>query len=258
MSLDTSPIRYIALDLDGTLLRTDKSVSARSRSAIQSAVEKGYKPIVATARPPRGAAALLKGYLADVPHIYYSGSRIVVGGNRLLNQTIPSEAALEIVNHFLDHAPDTTISVEIDDRFYSTHPHEHALPGDIIDVRDVLDREPIKIMLDMSDDLPPDILSHLPEEVRYVVSDAGTLAQISHADISKSDAIRRVVEAQGSDLSAVIAFGDDTNDVEMIRDAGIGVAMANAVYSVKAVAGHITLSNDEDGVAVTIEELLLN
>jgi len=258
MSLDTTIIRYIALDLDGTLLRTDKTISTRSRSAIQSAMEKGYKPIVATARPPRGASALLNGYLDDVPHIYYSGSLIIVGNDRILNQTIPSEAALEIVNHFLEHAPDTTISVEIDDRFYSTHPHEHALPDDVIDVRDVLDREPIKIMLDMSGDLLPDILSHLPKEVRHVVSDAGTLAQISHADISKSDAIRRVVEAQGSDLSAVIAFGDDTNDVEMIRDAGIGVAMANAVDSIKSVADHITLSNDKDGVAITLEELFLS
>jgi HAD superfamily hydrolase (TIGR01484 family) len=165
---------------------------------------------------------------------------------------------LEIVNYFLEHAPDTMISVEIDDRFYSTHPYEHALPGDIIDVRTVLDREPIKIMLDMSGDLPSDILSHLPPEVRHVVSDAGILAQISHANVSKSDAIRRVVEDQGSNLSQVIAFGDDANDVEMIRDAGIGIAMANAVGPVKAVADHITLSNDEDGVAVAIEELLLH
>jgi hypothetical protein len=50
-SLDTTPIRFIALDLDGTLLRTDKSISPRTRLAIQSAVEKGYKPIIATARP---------------------------------------------------------------------------------------------------------------------------------------------------------------------------------------------------------------
>ena len=83
-------------------------------------------------------------------------------------------------------------------------------------------------MLDMaSPDVPTDILSDLPDEVRYIVSDAGTLAQISNRDISKSDAIRRVVETLGGTLSEVIAFGDDTNDVEMIRDAAIGIAMAN-------------------------------
>jgi hydroxymethylpyrimidine pyrophosphatase-like HAD family hydrolase len=113
-------------------------------------------------------------------------------------------------------------------------------------------------MFDLKTDLPPDILSHLPDDVRHLVSDAGTLAQISHADISKSDPIRRIVETQGYDLTSVIAFGDDTNDAEMIRDAGIGIAMANAIDPVKSVADHITLSNDKDGVAIVIEELLLS
>lgn len=257
--LNTSPIRFIALDLDGTLLRTDKSISTRTRSAVLAAEALGYLPIIATARPPRSAAALLDGFLPDAPRIYYSGARILIGDNCIFNCTIPCPSALEIVNTFMDRAPRATVSVEIDDRFFATHPHEHALPGDVVDVREVLDREPIKIMLDMlSPDIPTDILSGLPDEVRYIVSDAGTLAQISNRDISKSDAIRRVVETLGGTLSGVIAFGDDTNDVEMIRDAGIGIAMANAVDPVKSVADHITSSNDEDGVALVIENLLLD
>ena len=113
-------------------------------------------------------------------------------------------------------------------------------------------------MLDTSGELPSDIFSHLPDSVRHVVSDGGTLAQISHADISKSDAIRRVVEHTGYSLSSVIAFGDDTNDIEMIRDAGIGIAMANAVPEGKAVSHQITETNDKDGVAIAIENLLLD
>ena len=58
-------------------------------------------------------------------------------------------------------------------------------------------------------------------------------------------------------LSSVITFGDDTNNIEMIRAAGIGVAVANAVSPVKSVADHVTLSNDKDGVAIVIETLLL-
>ncbi len=146
-----------------------------------------------------------------------------------------------------------TVSVEIDDRFYANQPHEHALDGDVVDVCTILEREPIKIMLSLTPDLSPDILAGLPSAVRHVISDAGTLAQIMHADVSKSDAIRRVVATEGADLSSVIAFGDDTNDVEMIRDAGIGIAMANAVDSVKAVANHITESNDDDGIALVLQ-----
>jgi 5-amino-6-(5-phospho-D-ribitylamino)uracil phosphatase len=258
LALDASSIRFIALDLDGTLLRTDKSISDRSRSAIESAQSRGYLPIIATARPPRGAAELLDGFLPDAPRIHYSGSHVCIGNDCIHNQTISIESARATVATLIDLAPHATVSVEIDDRFYSTHPHEHALPGDVVDIRTILDREPVKIMLDMTaPDLPSDILSHLPSDVRYVLSDSRTLAQIMHADVSKSDAIRRVAETLDGTLADVMAFGDDTNDIEMIRDSGIGVAMANAVDPVKAVADHITLSNDDDGVAATIEDLLL-
>jgi Cof subfamily protein (haloacid dehalogenase superfamily) len=253
MGLD--PIHYIALDLDGTLLCTDKSISARTRAAIASCVDLGCKPIIATARPPRAAEEFLQNFFPDAPRIYYSGSLIRTPSETLLDRRIPCDIALQVVDTLLSRAPDATVSVEIDDRFYSTQPHEHALKGDVIDVREVLDREPVKIMLCITPGLSPDILADLPSAVRHVISDAGTLAQIMHADVSKSDAIRRVVAADGADLSSVIAFGDDTNDVEMIRDAGIGIAMANAVDSVKTVADHITESNDNDGIALVLEKL---
>ena len=253
MLIDPTAIRYIALDLDGTLLRSDKSISGRTRTAILACVDLGYKPIIATARPPRSAEGFLQDFLPDAPRIYYSSSLIRAGSETLLNRTISCNIALEVVDTLLTRAPGATVSVEIDDRFYANQPHEHALDGDVVDVRTVLDREPVKIMLNITPDLSPNILTDLPSAVRHVISDAGTLAQIMHADVSKSDAIRRVVATEGADLSSVIAFGDDTNDVEMIRDAGIGIAMANAVDSVKAVANHITESNDDDGIALVLQ-----
>ena len=122
--LNTSPIRFIALDLDGTLLQTDKSISTRTRSAVLAAEALGYLPIIATARPPRSAAALLDGFLPDAPRIYYSGARILIGDNCIFNCTIPCPSALEIVNTFMDRAPRATVSVEIDDRFFATHPQQ--------------------------------------------------------------------------------------------------------------------------------------
>lgn len=248
----------MALDLDGTLLQSDGSVSRRTREAVTAAAERGHVPIVATARPPRTAEVLLDGFLPDAPRIYYSGSLIRVGSDCLLNRTIPSGTARAVVDGFLARLPDARVSVEIDDRLFATHPRPHARPEDVLDVRTVLDREPVKIMLDLTHpDLPPDILDRLPGQVRAVISDGGTLAQIMHADVSKSRALTTVLASYGALLDDAVAFGDDTNDLEMIRDAGFGVAMANAVDAVKAVADLITLSNDEDGVAVAIEEHLL-
>lgn len=256
--MNFSRIQYIALDLDETLLQTDKSVSDRTRAALETAQTRGLTPIIATARPPRKVVELLGDYLSDVPRIYYSGSLAYIGSDCIHRLTIPLEAAMATLDQLIDNAPNTKVSIEIDDRFYCTHPHGNALPGDVLDPRTVLDRgEPVKIMCDMkAPDLPDDILEGLPNQVRYVLSDGGNLAQIMQADVSKADGVRRIVEALGGTLDEVIAFGDDTNDIEMIRDAEIGIAMANAVEPVKAVADRVTASHDEDGVAIVLEELL--
>ena len=255
--LDFAHIRYLAIDLDGTLLRTDKSISPRARNAIQQAEARGLQPIIATARPPRTAESFLKDFLTDAPRIYYSGARIHVNGNLIRNRTIPIQTALSIIETFEDATPDARISLEIDDRLYANYRHHLANPEDVLDLRRILDREPINIMLNMTTpDLPKGILDLLPNDVRCVVSDAGTLAQIMNTDVSKSAAVERIVAERGGAMSQVLAFGDDTNDIDLIKNAGIGVALSNAVDLVKDVADHITVSNDEDGVAVVIETLL--
>ncbi|MDE0463623.1 MAG: HAD hydrolase family protein, partial [Caldilineaceae bacterium] len=67
---------------------------------------------------------------------------------------------------------------------------------------------------------------------------------------------RWLLERWGVGMEAVISFGDDVNDVEMVAEAGLGVAMSNAVPEVKAAADRMTVSNKEDGVAVVLEEFL--
>jgi len=251
------PFSFLALDLDGTLLRTDKSISDRTRRAIELAVYSGLTPIVATARPPRSAEHLLDGYLADAPCVYYSGAFVRLGEEFIHKQTIPVADASQIVNGFLDRVSEARISVEIDDQLFSTHPHVWVKPEDIGDVRPSLVREPVKIMLHMTHcDLPDDILDDLPDSVRCILSDKGALAQICHRDVSKSDGLTRLLDRLDGTLADVIAFGDDTNDAEMIREAGMGVAMENAVETVKAVADRVTLSHDNDGIALVLEELL--
>ena len=86
---------------------------------------------------------------------------------------------------------------------------------------------------------------------------AGTMCEILRADASKWTAVLHVAESWGVDPSEICAIGDDMNDLPMIAGAGLGVAMAHAPESVLAVADHVTLGNDEDGVAVFIETVLL-
>lgn len=93
----------------------------------------------------------------------------------------------------------------------------------------------------------------LPDECKAVITDDGTLCQIMHAEVSKWNSIQYVLQHLNREVSEVIAFGDDYNDMEMIEKCGIGVAMNNAVEELKSVAKFIAKSNDEDGVATFLE-----
>jgi hydroxymethylpyrimidine pyrophosphatase-like HAD family hydrolase len=74
---------------------------------------------------------------------------------------------------------------------------------------------------------------------------------------SKWQALSRLIEREGLSAEQVISIGDEINDIEMIRHAGLGVAMGNAIPAVKAVADYTTHSNEEDGVAHVVERFLL-
>jgi hydroxymethylpyrimidine pyrophosphatase-like HAD family hydrolase len=106
------------------------------------------------------------------------------------------------------------------------------------------------------DHMLPDYLALLPEDVRALVSTKVALVQVMARTASKGAALEAMVERWDLSLANVVAFGDDVNDVEMIESCGLGVAMANAVDEVKAVADFATTSNNEDGVAVVLERLL--
>jgi len=97
--------------------------------------------------------------------------------------------------------------------------------------------------------------------VRHLVmnntNDEGAFLEIMSAGHSKWSALSRLIEMEGCTAEQVICIGDEVNDLEMIRHAGLGVAMGNAIPAVKAVAHHVTRSNEEDGVAYVVEQFLL-
>lgn len=82
--------------------------------------------------------------------------------------------------------------------------------------------------------------------------------EIMPKDVSKGHALLEIAEYLGIDQENIIAFGDQDNDMSMIQMAGVGVAMGNAIDSLKAAADYVTLTNNEDGIAVYLEKYLLN
>jgi HAD superfamily hydrolase (TIGR01484 family) len=147
--------------------------------------------------------------------------------------------------------------LEIGDTLFLNRAINRTSPYSIVDLLTVAHQPAAKILFFQQEFATlASILDLLPTGTRAMLSDKYNLVQILAANADKTHALRHLIDHLGLEMAQVVAIGDDINDVEMIRDSGLGIAVANAIPAVKAVAQRVTLSNDEDGVAVAIEELL--
>jgi 5-amino-6-(5-phospho-D-ribitylamino)uracil phosphatase len=249
-------ITIAAIDLDDTALRSDKQMSPRVLTALRAWQAVGNRLIIATGRPPR-AMQSLPPELHEVPWICYNGAEIHSQGAIIYHDLIPALAAQEIVAQVGYNLPAATIGLEIDGELHLNREMVRPMPYRVTDLRTLAHRATAKILVwhDPVEELLPHIAA-LPHQARLLYSEKYKFVQILAQQADKATALRFLVEQWGATLGNVVAFGDDTNDVEMVRQSGLGVAMANAVAEVKAVARRHVPTNDEDGVACLLEELL--
>ncbi len=248
--------KMIVSDLDGTLLKSDKTVSVHSIEVLRSMEEKGIQVVFATARPPRDAFELIPDSLQNEFVICYNGAIIYRDADVLYSKEVSRQTVLEIVGVAKSFELNN-ICVEVNDRLYSNFDVATVFgksPFESVDFTKFDFHKAYKVMIYADERITADFLSHLPKECRGVITDDGTLCQIMHADVTKWNSIATLLDHFDLNHSDVIAFGDDFNDMEMIENCGVGVAMGNAVDELKSVADFVTKSNDEDGVAAFLQD----
>jgi len=247
----------VALDLDGTLLASDGSLSARNAAAVKACAERGMQLVIASARPPRSIAALLPQDFPAPTWICYNGAEVWHAGSRVMQHAIAPAHAQALLATIQTHAPNATVSVEVDDRLYANRPLRQGWEHSIVELPAAV-MQPISKILFAADEVPnlTALRAALPAEYSVCVTDRGCLGHIMAPGVSKALALAALLERVGLSLGAVLAFGDDHNDLELIAAAGTGVAMGNAIPDLKAVAAHVTDTNDNDGVAVVLERVL--
>ena len=252
------PIRMLVTDLDGTLLRSDKTVSARTQRALASARERGVKFVVATARPIRAVDEWLS-FLSFDAAIYHNGAVVRDFEGNLRHTGIEQPAAL--ARRILADDPDVHISIEAGDRHYANYAADAIWPG--MEFTRTADFHELESA--MADKLI--IEAHSPEEMRrferflpenlYAQLSEGVIAMVMRREATKLNGLRLLAEQLGCTLADAVAFGDDYNDIEMLSHCGRGVAVANALADVRAAAAELCPANDLDGVAAWIEGNLL-
>lgn len=250
-------LSVVAVDLDDTIVRSDWTVSARTLRVLDEWHRRRGPVIIATGRPPRWTRRIPDA-LHVHPWICYNGAVAHnEAGEIIYRSLVPSDAARTIINQFQDRDPTCWLGLEIEDTLYINQADERPDATVVDDLLRFVDQPISKVLFqaEKAEELP-EYLALLPEDVRALVSTKVALVQVMGRTTSKGAALAEMVKRWDLSLENVVSFGDDVNDVEMIEHCGLGVAMSNAVDEVKAVADMATASNDEDGVALVLEQLL--
>jgi Cof subfamily protein (haloacid dehalogenase superfamily) len=260
----------VATDIDGTLLRSDGTISARTRRAVAAVEAAGVPFVLVTGRPPR--------WLGPVrDQLGHRGVAICANGALVLDlhtdqvlrvDAFDVEVAREVLRRIRGLRPGLGVGVEWPDGFGHEPGYPRGtrrselLPHVAVDVHDdegFLARPVVKWLV--RDREGP--LDGLVEEATAALEGLATvtwsslgLLEISADGVDKAAALARLAAEHGVDAARAVAFGDMPNDLAMLGWAGCGVAVANAHPLVLEAADEVTAANDDDGVAVVLERLV--
>ena len=254
-------IKMIATDLDRTLLRKDKTLSDYTMSIFRRCRAKGLKIVFATSRPmPAVVNFDFCRQIAPDASLYHSGAVIYAGNTCIERHSILPQAVNKILLSAGRNAG-IKLAIEVDDKNYGNFDPPDIWPG--VEVNRIDYANPPFLSADkiIFVDLKPDIIESiskiLPENLYLEISE-NRIGMIMNKNATKSKGVARIAQYYGIPLSDVAAFGDDYNDIGMLRECGIGVAVANAIDETKAAADYICDTNDNDGMAKWLEENVLN
>ena len=269
-------IAIIALDLDGTLLNTNKELSARNREALERASAAGIHIVASTGRFYGGMPAFIR----ELPFLRYvltvNGAQVLdlASGELIYQAELPCAQAIEIMR-YLDDFPviydcyqkdeawmTAALKLHIDEIVSSPHYVRmlHELRKPVPELKAFLaergeDVQKVQLFTNQPA-LRLRLMEELPRrfENLCVSSSVSDNIEINQAHANKGEALLALGAHLGISRERILAFGDGLNDVSMLRDAGIGVAMENACAEAKAAADYVTPSCDADGVSLGIEK----
>ena len=269
--------KWCVCDMDGTLLNSEGLISKENESALKELKENGIEVIIASGRTD----LMMKRYIKQ---LNLKGYIICCNGGLIKNlkteeilfsKAIDKNTVIEVLTYcfnndinFLYYTLDMVFSNKNNPRakkfenINKTLRRELRTPIGYIEQRELSSLEHtkvIKILIHNEGNKIKALEAYFSNfENLVVVSSYTGLLDIMAKDISKGNALKILSKKLDVDLSKVIAFGDNYNDLEMFKCVGMPIAVSNAVEDVKSIAKHITISNDESGVAYALNNFILN
>jgi len=262
--------KAIAVDLDGTVLLPDASLSGRTIDTLQACLKLGLPVLFSTGRSPIATTRYAEALGVTGPMVFYNGAAVVDVPSWKVLHTTPVDAelvaaCLKIARradiHFQGFLTGDRLIFERDRPECQIYYQRTGLRGEFANFDDVLANGGVfyKCMFIAESA----ILDGTEREIDELLGDTvyrtrshHNMLEIMAPGISKGASLLRALALRGIDPSGVIAFGDAENDIPMLQAAGLGVAMGNSTQVVKDAALDIALPNTDDGVAVYLEHLL--
>jgi len=262
-------IRLVAVDLDDTLLNSKLEISPRVKKAVSRAVERNVPVVLATGRMFPAAVPYARELALETPLITYQGALVKEHrtGRELYHRPVPLELAVDVIErlsptgfHLQVYVDDTLCMPRLTpegERYARISGVKPRIVGDLLHFLRVPPTKIVMIATEKEIDLLlPGLLSQY-DGVLHVSKSKPYFLEFSEPRATKGEALKHLSAELGISREEVMAIGDGYNDVPMLGFAGVAVAVGNARPEIKAHAAHITPGNDEDGVAVAIETLVL-
>lgn len=264
-------IRLIALDLDGTLTNDAKKITPHTLAALMKVQRQGVRLILASGRPPYGMSPLC--HLLEMEK--YGGLMLAYNGGHI-EDCATGEVLVEIKLdetllpelHQCQEESGMTLMTYYKDHIYTEHPDDQYVMQSsrnnnmqVVGVEDFVRDTPKpinKCLMVGPPELVPEWEQRLQERFKgrmHILRSTPYFIELLPLGIDKGTALQQLMPQLGMTTDNLLAFGDSYNDIAMLQIAGIGVAMSNAEEKVKAAADYVTVSNNDDGVAIAMRKL---
>ncbi len=258
-------IRLLAIDMDGTLFNSQSEVSTGNRQAIARAMAEGIEVVIATGKPYGGIERLAAELGLTAPQVTLNGGAVVAPDTRRIISAHPmsevqyqailarlTERGIPCVVYTPEQLYCRQWSREIDFLLEIREPRPVVLP----ELERLSGVVKVLTFVERGDHTQEQLIRGLTVPGVRVIRTSDKLLEYIDERANKGVALRRLADHLGIKIDEVAAIGDSENDLEMLKTAGLGIAMGNAVDTVKGAARWVVADNDHDGVAGAVGRIL--
>lgn len=263
------PCRLAAFDLDGTLLNSQHALSPENRKALRDLTANDILVVLVSGRMHRSIQPISDQIGLENPIISYNGGMVrhATTGEVYHHIPVPADYAMAIVDActqqglHLNFCLNDELYVAERNTWSDLYEARTGVPATpVADLRELAGETPTKLLIIHTPEELPSLLSNFQNDYAkklYVTQTQPEYIEFMNPEVTKGRALTALANRLDIPMETVVAFGDSYNDESLLKTAGFGIAMANGVPPIRACADYITGTNDDNGVASAISELIL-